>query len=102
MVGRDGWCRQPISRAPTGFLAVDLKNSKAAPDRAMVSEAVVSRTGSGVSGASPPLVYAREQWEIDLGRRELRSGGAAVPLGSRAFEIVEVLVRSASQLVTKD
>ena len=55
-----------------------------------------------LSGASPHRVYTCEQWEIDLGRRELRSAGAAVPLGSRAFEIVEILVRSASELVTKD
>ena len=48
------------------------------------------------------MVYAWERWEIDLGRRELRSAGALVPLGSRAFEILEVLVRSASELVTKD
>jgi predicted ATPase/DNA-binding winged helix-turn-helix (wHTH) protein len=55
-----------------------------------------------VSEASPNLVYACGQWEIDLGRRELRAAGSPVPLGSRAFEIVEVLVRSASSLVTKD
>jgi predicted ATPase/DNA-binding winged helix-turn-helix (wHTH) protein len=55
-----------------------------------------------VSDARPNLVYACEQWEIDLGRRELRAAGTPVPLGSRAFEIVEVLVRSASSLVTKD
>jgi DNA-binding winged helix-turn-helix (wHTH) protein len=55
-----------------------------------------------VSEASPNFVYACEQWEIDLGRRELRSRGIPVPLGSRAFEIVTVLVQSASELVTKD
>src|SRR4249920_3269671 len=33
-------------------------------------------------------VYASAGWEIDLARRELRSRGAPVPLGSRAFEIV--------------
>ncbi|HUB98166.1 MAG TPA: winged helix-turn-helix domain-containing protein, partial [Stellaceae bacterium] len=55
-----------------------------------------------MSGASSNLVYACEQWEIDLGRRELRSRGTPVPLGSRAFEIVTVLVQAASELVTKD
>jgi predicted ATPase/DNA-binding winged helix-turn-helix (wHTH) protein len=55
-----------------------------------------------VSEASANLVYAYEQWEIDLGRRELRSRGIAVPLGGRAFEIVTVLVQSASEVVTKD
>ncbi|MEA2822345.1 MAG: hypothetical protein QOJ86_4349 [Bradyrhizobium sp.] len=55
-----------------------------------------------MSEASANLVYACEQWEIDLGRRELRSHGIPVPLGSRAFEIVTVLVQSATELVTKD
>ncbi len=55
-----------------------------------------------MSEASANLVYAYEQWEIDLGRRELRSRGTPVPLGGRAFEVVTVLVQSASELVTKD
>jgi predicted ATPase/DNA-binding winged helix-turn-helix (wHTH) protein len=55
-----------------------------------------------MSEASVNLVYACEQWEIDLGRRELRSRGIPVPLGGRAFEIVTVLVQSATELVTKD
>jgi predicted ATPase/DNA-binding winged helix-turn-helix (wHTH) protein len=55
-----------------------------------------------MSEAIANLVYAYEQWEIDLGRRELRSRGIPVPLGGRAFEIVTVLVQSASELVTKD
>jgi predicted ATPase/DNA-binding winged helix-turn-helix (wHTH) protein len=56
----------------------------------------------GVSEASANLVYVCEQWEIDLGRRELRSRGIPVPLGGRAFEIVTVLVQSATELVTTD
>jgi DNA-binding winged helix-turn-helix (wHTH) protein len=55
-----------------------------------------------VPEASANLVYACDQWEIDLGRRELRSRGIPVPLGGRAFEIVTVLVQSATELVTKD
>ncbi|HEY6734860.1 MAG TPA: winged helix-turn-helix domain-containing protein [Roseiarcus sp.] len=55
-----------------------------------------------MSEASANLVYACEQWEIDLGRRELRSRGIHVPLGGRAFEIVTVLVQSADGFVTKD
>lgn len=47
------------------------------------------------------LVYESGEWEIDLARRELRARGAPVPIGSRAFDIVEVLVRSAGELVTK-
>ena len=41
-------------------------------------------------------------WEVDLARRELRTNGTAVPLGTRAFDVVEVLVQSAGELVTKD
>jgi DNA-binding winged helix-turn-helix (wHTH) protein len=55
-----------------------------------------------VSEASANLVYVCDQWEIDLGRRELRSHGTPVPLGSRAFEIITVLVQSSSEFVTKD
>jgi predicted ATPase/DNA-binding winged helix-turn-helix (wHTH) protein len=40
-------------------------------------------------------------WEIDLSRRELRLQGIPVPLGSRAFEIIEVLVRAGGELVNK-
>jgi DNA-binding winged helix-turn-helix (wHTH) protein len=35
-------------------------------------------------------------WEIDLARRGLRLRGAPVPLGSRAFEIIEILVQGSS------
>src|SRR5215813_12512406 len=55
-----------------------------------------------MAGSLPNLVYACDPWEIDIGRRELRSRGMPVALGNRAFEIVEVLARAAGQLVTKD
>lgn len=55
-----------------------------------------------MSGATPNLVYACEPWEIDVGRRELRSGGTPIVLGSRAFEIVEALAQARGELVTKD
>src|SRR5690348_17267693 len=45
--------------------------------------------------------YVSGSCEIDLARRELRVQGAAVPLGSRAFEILELLVQSAGDLVSK-
>jgi DNA-binding winged helix-turn-helix (wHTH) protein len=48
------------------------------------------------------LVYESGQWQIHLGRRELLARDVAVPIGARAFEIIEVLVRSAGELVTKD
>jgi DNA-binding winged helix-turn-helix (wHTH) protein len=47
-------------------------------------------------------VYASGECEIDLACRELRVLGSAVPIGARAFEILEVLARSAGKLVTKD
>jgi predicted ATPase/DNA-binding winged helix-turn-helix (wHTH) protein len=47
-------------------------------------------------------IYASGECEIDLRRRELRVSGSAVPVGGRAFEIMEVLAQSAGQLVTKD
>ena len=48
------------------------------------------------------LVYKCNGWEVDLARRELRARGVPVPIGSRAFEIMEVLVQSAGELVTKN
>lgn len=48
------------------------------------------------------FVYEKGSWEIDTDRRELRAHGRAVPIGSRAFEIIEKLARSAGQFVTKD
>jgi predicted ATPase/DNA-binding winged helix-turn-helix (wHTH) protein len=47
-------------------------------------------------------IYASGACEIDLARRELRILGSPVPVGVRAFEIIEVLARSAGELVTKD
>jgi non-specific serine/threonine protein kinase len=46
-------------------------------------------------------VYESGEWEVDLTRRELRAHGVLVPIGGRAFEILEVLVQSAGELVTK-
>ncbi len=48
------------------------------------------------------LVYESGEWEVDLARRELRARGIPVPIGGRAFEIIEVLVQSAGELVTKN
>jgi predicted ATPase/DNA-binding winged helix-turn-helix (wHTH) protein len=48
------------------------------------------------------LVYELDEWEVDLTRRELRARGVPVPIGGRAFEIIEVLVQSAGELVTKN
>src|SRR5258708_5291274 len=66
-------------------------------------EAVLSfpEKGGDVPAQSRQLVYASGEWEVDLARRELRARGVPVPIGGRAFEIVEVLVRSAGEIVTK-
>ncbi|WP_158810753.1 winged helix-turn-helix domain-containing protein [Beijerinckia sp. L45] len=40
--------------------------------------------------------------EVDLARRELRDLHGVVPLGSRAFDLLELLLRAQGQLVTKD
>jgi predicted ATPase/DNA-binding winged helix-turn-helix (wHTH) protein len=40
-------------------------------------------------------------WEVDLARREMRLNGVPTDIGSRAFEIVEILVKSAGELIDK-
>jgi predicted ATPase/DNA-binding winged helix-turn-helix (wHTH) protein len=57
--------------------------------------------GADVAEQSPRVVYASNGWEIDLTRRELRFRDVSVPIGSRAFEILEVLIRSGGELVNK-
>jgi len=47
-------------------------------------------------------VYKSGDWEVDLARRELRAKGGVIPLGGRAFEVLEVLIESAGELVTKN
>jgi len=58
--------------------------------------------GRIVPAQSRRLVYESGEWEVDLARRELRARGVPVPIGGRAFEIMEVLVQSAGELVTKN
>jgi predicted ATPase/DNA-binding winged helix-turn-helix (wHTH) protein len=58
--------------------------------------------GSRVRAQGRELVYESGEWEVDLARRELRARGVPVPIGGRAFEIIEVLVQSAGEVVTKN
>src|SRR6202163_4269973 len=58
--------------------------------------------GSRVRAQGRQRVYELDEWEVDLARRELRARGVPVPIGGRAFEIIEVLVQSAGELVTKN
>jgi len=48
------------------------------------------------------LILASGHWQIDLGRRELRARGMPVPIGGRAFEILEVLARASGGVITKE
>src|SRR5215469_14888477 len=48
------------------------------------------------------LVYASGECEIDLARRELRVLGSPVPVGGRAFAVIEILAQTAGELVTRD
>ena len=47
------------------------------------------------------FVYEDGAWVVDGDRRQLRSHGRAVPLGSRAFEIVERLAEAAGHFVDR-
>jgi len=55
-----------------------------------------------MSGETGRLIYASGECEIDLARREIRIGGSPVPVGGRAFDVVEVLAQAAGELVSKD
>jgi DNA-binding winged helix-turn-helix (wHTH) protein len=46
-------------------------------------------------------VYTYQGWEIDRAQRDVRLRGAPVPIGSRAFEIVEALVGAAGDTINK-
>ncbi len=58
--------------------------------------------GSGMITGGNLLVYSSGECEIDIARHKLRVLGSEVPIGRRAFEIIQVLVESAGQLITKD
>ena len=45
-------------------------------------------------------IYRYGGLEIDLRRRELRVHGKPAPIGARAFDIIEVLVEAAGELVS--
>jgi predicted ATPase/DNA-binding winged helix-turn-helix (wHTH) protein len=47
-------------------------------------------------------VYEFGGWRLDFDRHELLKHGVAVQISARAFEIIEVLVQSADEVVTKD
>jgi non-specific serine/threonine protein kinase len=47
------------------------------------------------------MQYTYGRWIIDTDRRELRNDGTVSPVGGRAFEILEALVRAAGEVVTK-
>jgi predicted ATPase/DNA-binding winged helix-turn-helix (wHTH) protein len=47
------------------------------------------------------MQYAHRGWTVDLTRRELRADGKVTPVGGRAFELLEILVRANGEVVTK-
>jgi predicted ATPase/DNA-binding winged helix-turn-helix (wHTH) protein len=54
-----------------------------------------------MAGKDQRSVYVSGSCEVDLARRELRVRGTTAPLGSRAFEILEFLVQSGGEVVSK-
>jgi predicted ATPase/DNA-binding winged helix-turn-helix (wHTH) protein len=54
-----------------------------------------------VSDQHTKPVYFYQEWEIDLAQREFRLCGVPVPIGTRAFEIIEVLVEAAGDTINK-
>src|ERR1700724_2238371 len=62
---------------------------------------MILELGARVPAQRPGHVYECGSCEIDLSRRELRAHGVPVPMGNRAFDLVEALVRSAGEVVTK-
>src|ERR1700692_1800333 len=69
--------------------------------RRVLSKPEILNRGRHVPAQGRRLVYESGEWEIDLARRELRARGIPVPIGGRAFEIIEVLVASAGEVVAK-
>ena len=63
---------------------------------------LTQRVEEGMDPSGPQPVYTYDAWEVDIGRRELRCKGLPVALSGRAFDLLEVLVRSAGELVQKD
>jgi predicted ATPase/DNA-binding winged helix-turn-helix (wHTH) protein len=61
-----------------------------------------SFSGLGMLTPGQPSIFELGECAVDLGRRELRIRGVSVPIGGRAFEIIEALVRSSGELVSKD
>jgi len=55
-----------------------------------------------MSSSSADRTYAFGNWLIDCQHRELRHDNVTVPIGSRAFEILEKLASSAGVVVTRD
>src|SRR5580704_13777563 len=82
-----------------------LKNLWRNPKKFKIQNSKLSNRTAGVMGLAAQRRRLDDDpgpWEMDLTRRELRTHGIPVPLGGRAFDIVEVLARSAGELVTKD
>lgn len=64
-----------------------------------VMEAPAMQSKRSASGNS---VVPLGQFELDLGARALCKDGHEVPLGSRAFDILSIIVQAGGRIVTKD
>ena len=68
----------------------------------MAAKAPVNLATPANAANGSSLVRDAGKWVIDLTRRELRAHGVLVPIGGRAFDILEILATSAGELVSKD
>jgi predicted ATPase/DNA-binding winged helix-turn-helix (wHTH) protein len=55
-----------------------------------------------VQGEAPRLVYVCGEWTVDLAQRELRRRGVGILVGSRALDVLQVLMLSAGKVITKE
>lgn len=60
-------------------------------------------TGAASPSGNPELrVFELRGMAVDLTRREFRAHGSIIPIGSRAFEIIEMLIQAGGDIVSKD
>ncbi|NUO75704.1 MAG: response regulator transcription factor [Lysobacter sp.] len=67
-------------------------------DELMARVAAIGRRG----GAIRPSVLRVADLEIDLGRREVRRGGIALPLRPKEFSLLQLLAERAGQVVARN
>ncbi|MGQ0697027.1 MAG: response regulator [Panacagrimonas sp.] len=64
---------------------------------------VLRRVPAGANAPAKPRSYGFEGWTLDLTRRELRNPAqAVVPLSSLEYRLLELLLASGSEILTRD